>query len=268
MGGMHAIFLAHYNIYKKEAYNPLFTFYDSVEIPTQYLVPLIGENGIRWVYEKCNPYDRAVALKWYPIIEKSLEPIFDKLYDSVKYGTETKIVLEKNNDKDYRNKLNNELIEIKKMDIWKFGKTVRILRDDKNLKMNKLYEMKGKIGFSLALLHGMMSAQYNVLRKNGHSPSECVNETIEEFTQSLCPLVGVNGMDWMYSNCSTTAQRGALDWYPIFQSQLEPIIELMYQDKFNINTNICSERLYDSEMLNVEKTVISLRHKNTSMPLL
>ena len=74
-----------------------------------------------------------------------------------------------------------------------------------------------------------MEAQYNVLRKNGHSPSEAFNETVEELTQSLIRLVAQNGMDWMYANCSTTAQRGALDWAPKFREAVAPVFEDLYR---------------------------------------
>jgi len=74
-----------------------------------------------------------------------------------------------------------------------------------------------------------MEAQYNELRKHGHSPSEAFNETVEELTQSLIRLVGENGMDWMYANCSTTAQRGALDWRPKFRKAVEPVFEELYK---------------------------------------
>lgn len=73
-----------------------------------------------------------------------------------------------------------------------------------------------------------MEAQYQVLRKNGHSPSEAFNETVEELTQSLIRLVAENGMDWMFSNCSTTAQRGALDWAPKFREAVAPLFEELY----------------------------------------
>ena len=66
-------------------------------------------------------------------------------------------------------------------------------------------------------IQGMFLAQYEVLRKNGHSPSEAFNETVEEATQSLFPLIGKYGMDYMYNACSTTARRGALDWAPKFK---------------------------------------------------
>jgi ketol-acid reductoisomerase len=74
-----------------------------------------------------------------------------------------------------------------------------------------------------------MEAQYDVLRKNGHSPSEAFNETVEELTQSLIRLVDENGMDWMYSNCSATAQRGALDWKPKFKKATLPVFTDLYE---------------------------------------
>jgi ketol-acid reductoisomerase len=74
-----------------------------------------------------------------------------------------------------------------------------------------------------------MEAQYNLLRKHGHSPSEAFNETVEELTQSLIRLVAQNGMDWMFANCSTTAQRGALDWAPKFQDAVAPVFDELYE---------------------------------------
>ena len=81
----------------------------------------------------------------------------------------------------------------------------------------------------MGALAGVMEAQYNELRKNGHSPSEAFNETVEELTQSLIRLVGQNGMDWMYANCSTTAQRGALDWKNKFRDAVVPVFSDLYQ---------------------------------------
>ena len=78
-------------------------------------------------------------------------------------------------------------------------------------------------------LAGVMEAQYNVLRKNGHSPSEAFNETVEELTQSLIRLVDENGMDWMYANCSATAQRGALDWRHQFREAVAPVFDKLYE---------------------------------------
>ena len=64
---------------------------------------------------------------------------------------------------------------------------------------------------------------------NGHCPSEAFNETVEEATQSLYPLIAEKGMDWMYANCSTTAQRGALDWFKPFRDASKPVFEKLYQ---------------------------------------
>ena len=90
-------------------------------------------------------------------------------------------------------------------------------------------DLTGERGVLMGCLEGVFEAQYNVLRKNGHSPSEAFNETVEELTQSLIRLVAENGMDWMYSNCSTTAQRGALDWRHRFREAVAPVFEDLYQ---------------------------------------
>jgi len=89
-------------------------------------------------------------------------------------------------------------------------------------------DLTGERGVLMGCLAGTMEAQYNVLRKNGHSPSEAFNETVEELTQSLIRLVGENGMDWMFANCSTTAQRGALDWAPKFRDAVAPVFDDLY----------------------------------------
>lgn len=89
-------------------------------------------------------------------------------------------------------------------------------------------DLTGERGILMGALAGMFEAQYDVLRKNGHSPSEAFNETVEELTQSLMPLVAQNGMDWMYANTSTTAQRGALDWKNKFKKAAQPVFEELY----------------------------------------
>jgi ketol-acid reductoisomerase len=90
-------------------------------------------------------------------------------------------------------------------------------------------DLTGERGVLMGALAGVFEAQYDVLRENGHSPSEAFNETVEELTQSLIRLVGENGMDWMYSNCSTTAQRGALDWKPRFKAATLPVFKDLYK---------------------------------------
>lgn len=91
-------------------------------------------------------------------------------------------------------------------------------------------DLTGERGILMGALAGMFEAQYQVLRKNGHSPSEAFNETVEELTQSLMPLVAENGMDWMYANTSVTAQRGALDWKGRFRDAATPVFEALYEE--------------------------------------
>lgn len=89
-------------------------------------------------------------------------------------------------------------------------------------------DLTGERGTLMGAIQGIFEAQYNLLRKKGHTPSEAFNETVEELTQSLMPLVSENGMDWMYANCSTTAQRGALDWKNKFRDAVSPVFENLY----------------------------------------
>jgi ketol-acid reductoisomerase len=90
-------------------------------------------------------------------------------------------------------------------------------------------DLTGERGVLMGCLAGVLEAQYDILRKNGHTPSEAFNETVEELTQSLIRLVDENGMDWMYSNCSATAQRGALDWKPRFKKAVLPVFDTLYK---------------------------------------
>lgn len=91
-------------------------------------------------------------------------------------------------------------------------------------------DLTGERGTLMGAIQGIFAAQYQTLRDNGHSPSEAFNETVEELTQSLMPLVSENGMDWMYANCSTTAQRGALDWWKKFRDATLPVFSELYSE--------------------------------------
>lgn len=140
-------------------------------------------------------------------------------------------------------------------------------------------DLTGERGTLMGAVQGIFAAQYEVLRKNGHSPSEAFNETVEELTQSLMPLVAENGMDWMYANCSTTAQRGALDWWKRFRDATSPLFEELYNNvasgneaQLSIDSNSKPDyrekldaelaELRESEMWQAGKTVRSLRPEN------
>ncbi len=145
---------------------------------------------------------------------------------------------------------------------------------------NEVYsDLTGERGVLMGALAGIMEAQYNVLRKHGHSPSEAFNETVEELTQSLIRLVGQNGMDWMYANCSTTAQRGALDWKGPFRDAVAPVFDDLYNSvtsgeqtrivleknsdpDYRAKLDVELKAMHDSEMWQAGAAVRSLRPEN------
>jgi len=142
-------------------------------------------------------------------------------------------------------------------------------------------DLTGERGTLMGAIQGIFAAQYQVLRDKGHSPSESFNETVEELTQSLMPLVAENGMDWMYANCSTTAQRGALDWWKKFRDATAPVFKELYesvaagkesqrsidsnsQPDYRDKLNAELKELRESEMWQAGKTVRNLRPENQS----
>ncbi len=140
-------------------------------------------------------------------------------------------------------------------------------------------DLTGERGTLMGAIQGLLLAQYEVLRENGHTPSEAFNETVEELTQSLMPLFAENGMDWMYANCSTTAQRGALDWMGPFHDATKPVFEKLYKEvasgneaQRSIDSNSQADyrvkleeelrSLRESEMWQAGATVRKLRPEN------
>ncbi len=141
-------------------------------------------------------------------------------------------------------------------------------------------DLTGERGTLMGAIQGVFAAQYNVLRENGHTPSEAFNETVEELTQSLMPLVAENGMDWMYANCSTTAQRGALDWWKKFRDAVQPVFSELYarveageeaqasidsnsKDDYRVKLDAELAELRESELWRTGATVRKLRPENT-----
>ena len=141
-------------------------------------------------------------------------------------------------------------------------------------------DLTGERGSLMGAIEGLLEAQYEVLREHGHSPSEAFNETVEELTQSLMPLFAAKGMDWMYANCSTTAQRGALDWAPRFREAIKPVMEWLYlsvktgqeaqisidsnsQPDYREKLNAELKAMRDKEMWRAAETVRKLRPENS-----
>ncbi|MFT4738424.1 MAG: ketol-acid reductoisomerase [Cyclobacteriaceae bacterium] len=148
-----------------------------------------------------------------------------------------------------------------------------------NFKQEVYSDLTGERGSLMGAIQGLFAAQYDLLRKRGHSPSEAFNETVEEATQSLYPLIAENGMDWMYANCSTTAQRGALDWWKKFRDAVAPVFEDLYDSvatgneaKITIEANQKADyrvglekelaELQESEMWRAGAAVRKLRPEN------
>ena len=140
-------------------------------------------------------------------------------------------------------------------------------------------DLTGERGSLMGAIQGLLLAQYEVLRENGHTPSEAFNETVEELTQSLMPLFAAKGMDWMYANCSTTAQRGALDWMGPFHDAIKPVMQKLYESvktgneaQISIDTNSQPDyreklneelrQLRESEMWRTGEVVRKLRPEN------
>ena len=140
-------------------------------------------------------------------------------------------------------------------------------------------DLTGERGSLMGAIQGLFQAQYEVLRENGHTPSEAFNETVEELTQSLMPLFAEKGMDWMYANCSTTAQRGALDWMTPFHDASKPVMQRLYQSvksgneaQISIDSNSKPDyreklneelrEMRESEMWQTAVTVRKLRPEN------
>jgi len=140
-------------------------------------------------------------------------------------------------------------------------------------------DLTGERGSLMGAIQGLFAAQYDLLRSKGHSPSEAFNETVEEATQSLYPLIAENGMDWMYANCSTTAQRGALDWWKKFRDAVKPVMEDLYESvssgnearitieanekpDYRVGLEKELDELRESEMWKTGATVRKLRPEN------
>ena len=128
-------------------------------------------------------------------------------------------------------------------------------------KREAVSDLTGERGSLMGAIQGLFLAQYEVLREKGHTPSEAFNETVEELTQSLMPLFAMKGMDWMYANCSTTAQRGALDWMGPFHDAIKPVVQRLYE---SVESGIEAQKSIDSNSQpdyreNLEKELKELR---------
>ena len=131
MGAIAGIMEAQYSTLRENGHSPSEAFNETVEELTQSLIRLVDENGMDWMFNNCSETARIGALRWRDRFRECTKPLFDSLYELVVSGEETRIVLEKSNDPNYRQKLQEELQKMGDSELWRTGTTVRSLRPKK-----------------------------------------------------------------------------------------------------------------------------------------
>jgi ketol-acid reductoisomerase len=259
LGELWAIAEASYYSYLQNGHSPREAFINSSEQLTQVILPLIGEHGAKAIYEQARKQGELGTLKKYQdAARNAAAPIMDMLYRSVASGDETAVVLRKNSRKDYAEQLRTELDTVEGSEMWRAGAELRATAEDRTYN-NEITD------FGLAgVVLGDMEAQYDRLLKQGHSPSEAFNETIEELTQSLNPIYQKSGAAALIGKCSSTAQRGALDWGPVFLRAHLPVFMGLGYDYSEIDFNPADNytAVEGPNIWDVGEVVRSLRPEN------
>ena len=258
LGGIWALAEASYQTLREEGHTADRSFIHSSEQITQVILPLIGKEGLTGIYERAQKAGQlGTVLKYQDAVKKATKPVMNKLYKSCANGTEAKIALERNSQEGYRVGLDKELDTIENSEMWKTGELVRTSITDRTYG-------EGITNWGLAgAVLGMIEAQYQTLIDNGHTPSEAANETVEELTQSLNQFYQEKGAAYLLRVCSTTAQRGALNWGPIFRKVIYDVLKNL-DVGYNV-TDVLANRIYrptNPEVWSVMNTVRELRPEN------
>ncbi len=257
MGAAYGLWQAGYNILRQN-FSPEYAASHTVEVSTQTIAKIIGEKGADGLIKDLPQALLPSFLAGFISALRAAEPVFEDLYEKVSTGVEAKRVLEANSLPDYRETLDKELAQIADSELGQAATGVRGKRQP--LAVPSRIENNLDAVMAGALV-GIMHSQYELFRKKGHKPSEAFNETVEEATQSLYPLIDRSGIDWMYANCSTTAQRGALDWNGAFRDALQPALVDPYKQPQGISQTAV-DHIMKSEMWRAGKTVRELRPEN------
>lgn len=266
MGAFYGLMRAAYNNLRSKGLSSEEAIEHTVEISTQTISKIIGKKGADGLIKELSGELLPIFSTGFVDAFTATTPVFDDLYEKVAGGVETKITLKANSKPDYRDGLDKELKVIKDSEL---GQAAAAIRSRRGKGPTAPSSIENKFDAIIAgALVGIMHAQYDTLRRKGHAPSEAFNETVEEATQSLYPLIGRQGIDWMYANCSTTAQRGALDWNGEFRNVLQASLGALYGvDTPGVSriTNGYPKTMNDivnSEMWRAGKTVRTLRPEN------
>lgn len=262
MGAVYGLWQAVYNNLRTVNLSPEEAAKHTVEISTQTIAKIIGGKGVDGLIKELPENLRPAFSSAFMAARIAANPVFDDLYQKVATGIEAQITLEANSKPDYRHHLDNELKEIADSELGRASTLVRQIREQGvSLVPSSIQNTLDAI--MAGSLAGIFASQYDLLRIKGHKPSEGFNETVEESTQSLYPLIDRQGIDWMYANCSTTAQRGALDWNGAFRDVLQPALLKLYSGEATLITyqNVLDD-IRTSEMWRAGATVRSLRPEN------
>lgn len=261
LGAVWGLIQAAYENLRRQNYSPIDAVVHTNEVTTQTISRIIGEKGADGLIQDL-PADLLPDFgNGFIAAYEAVEPTFEELYERVVAGVETARVLEANSKPDYRDTLNDELRQMRELPIGQAAAQVRARRPQV-LDSDVLPRIKDRRDAIMAgELVGIMHAQYDLFRNNGHLPSEAFNETVEEATQSLYPMIDERGMDWMYANCSSTAQRGALDWNGRFKEVLEPALQPVYEGKYQPADKV-RDIILGSEMWRAGEMVRQLRPEN------
>jgi len=261
MGAAYGLWQAAYNVLREDGFSPEQAAQHTVESSTQVISKIIGERGADGLVRDLPRNLKQPFVKGFIASYQAVEPVFDDLYKQVATGSEAKRVLDANSKPDYRETLDRELKEIADSELGMAATGVRNQRGIEVAGMPPVIDNHFDAVMAGALV-GLMHSQYDLFRNKSHMPSEAFNETVEEATQSLYPLIDRNGIDWMYANCSTTAQRGALDWNGKFRDAIAGRIGDAYRGREPASTSVIEERILGSEMWKAGETVRNLRPEN------
>ena len=232
----------------------------SSEQLTQVIIPSIGKSGCNEIYDQARGLGQlATVIKYQREIRNAALDVFAELYPRCASGEEARIALDSNRQQGYKDRLDAELDRMDALPAWKAVADARAYEKDRSY--------GGKINnFGLAgAMLGLLEAQFYVFASKGHSNSENGNETVEELSQSLNPIYQREGMAGLIRHCSSTAQRGSLDWAPVFEKAFRKVFDRLekdYTDNGTFNPNHNYTTISGPNMWNVLDSIRKLRPEN------
>lgn len=260
IGAFDGLQQAAFNILREANYSPEDAVRHTVEISTETISKIVGAKGMDGLIKELPENLLPAFSSAFATARAAANPVFEDLYQKVASGAECHRTLEANGRPDYQHQLNTELDMIASSELGRASTKVRQIRQSGTSLIPS--SIQNVLDATMAgALAGIFDAQYYLLRRKGHSASEGANETVEEATQSLYPFVSLNGIYELYKRCSSTAQRGALDWNEPFRKALEPTLRREYAGEVILHQRVL-DHILTSEMWPVMATIRALRPEN------